>query len=97
MSEDESKFVTYKWLFATAVSLLIITLGFSYFFFGSITQALQGKADVKWVEERANLNATRITILNTQLDKMESKQDEILRELYAIKSLIRNGKQVGGK
>ena len=80
-------YVTYKWLFATAVSILVISLGFIYFVFGGLTRSLDAKADIKWVEQRADDNSSRITRLVSQLDKMEDKQDAMLTELYKMRGM----------
>ncbi len=86
---SENPYVTYKWLLATALSLLGISLTFIYFTFASITRAMESKADIKWVELRAQMNTTRIDVLCTQLDKMEDKQDEMIKGVNSIKSLMK--------
>jgi hypothetical protein len=88
MNENSNTYVTYKWLFATAVSLLVITLGFVYFAFSNINTGLGNKADIKWVETRTNVDSGRIDALCTKIEKMEDKQDALLKELYAIKALL---------
>ena len=85
---NERMYVTYKWLFATAISIMVISLGFIYFSYSGIYKSIEGKADIKWAELRADANSARITALCIQLEKMESKQDKMLTDLHEIKGAI---------
>jgi len=86
-TKNSDVYVTYKWLFATAISILVISLGFIYFVFGGLTRSLDAKANIKWVEQQADHNLSRINILVTQLDKMEIKQDTMLIQLYKMQGM----------
>jgi len=90
MTDNNEVYVTYKWLFVTAISILTISLGFLYFSYGGVTKALDAKADIQWVEQRAATNSVRIDILCDTLNKLETKQDKILDEINKIKALIRS-------
>ena len=92
MDRNGEVFVTYKWLFATAISLLLITLGFVYFAYGGMNKALESKADIRWVETRAEINKARIDMLYSQLEKMSDKQDSMMKEIYNIRDLIKKGR-----
>ncbi len=86
------KFVTYKWLFATAGSILATLVLLLSLFWGSVGSALNGKVDNKVFEERTGNISKNIKEMNEILKTNQSQLQEIDLKLVRIDINVKKGR-----
>ena len=87
------RFVTYKWLFATAVSILGTLILLLSLFQGNVKSALSEKVDIKIFEERTGNISAQINELKNILKESQGRLWEIDQKLYRIESNVKKSKQ----
>lgn len=87
------KFVTYKWLFATALSILATFVLFLSLFQGNVKSALNEKVDYKVFEERTGNISNRIKEMNEILKESQIKLQDIDLKLNRIDINVKKSKE----
>lgn len=87
------KFVTYKWLFATAVSILATLILLLSLFQGNVKSALNEKVDYKIFEERTGNISNYIKEMNEILKETQNKLQEIDLKLTRIDTNVKKSKE----
>ncbi len=89
-----AKFVSYRWLIGTAVSILGIIIVMMFFFYNSTQAVLNTKVDASIFTERTNNMCKDIADIKTKGDSTLSKISEIEKTLIRMESLLPNKKEL---
>ena len=95
MNEKNSmiqRFVTYKWLFATAISILGVFILTLSLFQGNIKSALNEKIDTKIFEERTGNISAQINELKNIMKENQNRLWEIDLKLSRIDANVKKNK-----